>query len=37
MNDESIRFRTLKATMEARIALPTAIPTPAGPPVALNP
>ena len=37
MNDDIMRLRMLTATIEARMALPTATPTPAGPPVALNP
>ena len=37
MNDDIIRFNTFTATIDALIALPTAIPTPAGPPEALNP
>jgi hypothetical protein len=37
MNADIIRFSTLTVTIEARIAFPTAMPTPAGPPVALNP
>lgn len=37
MNADSMRLMTCTATMDVRMALPTAIPTPAGPPLALNP